>query len=295
MAVLGALKEKGLYVETKDNKMMIPMCGRSGNIVEPLMKPQWWVNCQGMANEAMKAVRNGTLEIVPQTSEKEWFRWLENIQDWCISRQLWWGHRVPAYFVRIQGQDNAEIDDHYWVSGRSEQEAREKALKRFPDVDPSLITLEQDPDVLDTWFSSALWPFSTLGWPNDTKDMRLFYPMSLLETGWDILFFWVARMVMMGIKLTGQVPFKKVFCHAMVRDAHGRKMSKSLGNVIDPLDVIEGITLDGLQMKLDQGNLDPTEVVKAKEGQKRDFPSGIPTCGADGQFISLSLLYFLLL
>lgn len=146
-------------------------------------------------------------------------------------------------------------------------EALEKARQLHPDVDPSLITIHQDPDVLDTWFSSALWPFVTMGWPDKSKDLDRFYPTSLLETGWDILFFWVARMVMFGIKLTGKAPFKKVFCHAMVRDAHGRKMSKALGNVIDPINVIEGITLEDLHKTLENGNLDPKEFSKAKDGQ----------------------------
>lgn len=156
-----------------------------------------------------------------------------------------------------------------------------KALAKFPGTTKEDITLEADPDVLDTWFSSGLWPFSIFGWPNKTKDLELYYPNALLETGWDILFFWVARMVMMGIRLTGEVPFKKVFCHAMVRDRYGRKMSKSLGNVVDPLDVIEGISLEALQATLLGGNLDPREVEKAKEGQKRDYPNGIPECGTD--------------
>ncbi|KAL7747969.1 valine--tRNA ligase [Sorochytrium milnesiophthora] len=279
--VTKALKEKGLYIETKDNPMVVPTCFRSGDVIEPRIKPQWYVNCQEMAKDAMEAVRSGQLEITPQASEKEWFRWLENIQDWCISRQLWWGHRIPAYLIRIKGRELDEQDDNSWVSGRTEEDARKKALDRFPDVNPADITLSQDEDVLDTWFSSALWPFSIFGWPEQTKDLELFYPTSLLETGWDILFFWVARMVMFGIKFTGRVPFKKVFCHAMVRDAHGRKMSKSLGNVIDPLDVIEGITLQALQARLDEGNLDPREVEKAKAGQKQDFPRGIPECGTD--------------
>ncbi|KAJ3073249.1 hypothetical protein HDU98_001931 [Podochytrium sp. JEL0797] len=281
VAVQKALAELGLYKETNPNPMQLPICTRSNNVVEPLMKPQWWVDCKDMAQKAMEVVRSGELEILPKTSEKEWFSWLEKIQDWCISRQLWWGHRVPAYFVRIAGQENDSLDGKYWVSGRSEAEALEKAHARFPDVDKKDIVLEQDPDVLDTWFSSGLWPFSVQGWPKQSADLEHFYPNALLETGWDILFFWVARMVMMGIKLTGKVPFKQVFCHAMVRDAHGRKMSKSLGNVIDPLDVIEGISLQDLQARLESGNLDPREVVKAQEGQKKDFPNGIPQCGTD--------------
>ncbi|KAI9187825.1 valine--tRNA ligase [Blastocladiella emersonii ATCC 22665] len=278
-AVLEALKAKGLYRETKDNAMELPVCSRSGDVIEPRLKPQWWVNCKDMAKQAMEAVRSGELEIQPKASEKEWFRWLENIQDWCISRQLWWGHRIPAYYVRLAGGNPADAEESsFWVSGRTEAEATAEARKRFPG---QKFTLEQDPDVLDTWFSSGLWPFSIFGWPDKTEDLELFYPTSLLETGWDILFFWVVRMVMLGIKLTGKVPFKRVFCHAMVRDAHGRKMSKSLGNVIDPLDVIEGITLAALNQRLEEGNLDPREIEKAKAGQKADFPKGIPECGTD--------------
>ena len=267
-AVIKALESKGLFIETVPNPgQKLPICERSGNIVEPLLKPQWWVNCQSMAKAAIDAVKNKELLIFPEISEKEWFYWLENIQDWCISRQLWWGHRVPAYLIVIDGKKTEDTNSSNWVSGRTYEEALAKAQMKFPNVAKDSITLDQDPDVLDTWFSSGLWPFSIMGWPEKTKDMELFYPNTLLETGWDILFFWVARMVMLGIKLTGKVPFKHVFCHAMVRDAHGRKMSKSLGNVIDPLDVIEGISLDKLQSRLDEGNLDPREVEKAKAGQ----------------------------
>ncbi|CAG8433537.1 6732_t:CDS:10 [Ambispora gerdemannii] len=277
-AIIDALKEKGLYVESKANPMTVPCCAKSGDIIEPLLKPQWWVNCSSMASEAIKVVRDGKLRIRPSTSEGDWFRWLENIRDWCISRQLWWGHRIPAYFVNIEGMQQDQSVDTYWVSGRTLEEAAQKAKKKFPDVQ---FTLEQDPDVLDTWFSSGLWPFSIFGWPEQTNDLSLFYPTSLLETGWDILFFWVARMVMLGIKLTGQIPFSEVFCHAMIRDAHGRKMSKSLGNVIDPVDVMEGISLERLHAKLYEGNLDPREIEKAKTGQKADYPNGIPECGTD--------------
>lgn len=169
-----------------------------------------------------------------------------------------------------------------WVAGRNDAEALKKAQEKFPDVDPSKITVEQDHDVLDTWFSSGLWPLTTLNWPDETNsDFQRFYPQSILETGSDILFFWVARMVMMGQYLTGKLPFKQILLHAMVRDAYGRKMSKSLGNVIDPVDVIEGCTLEALQAQLDGGNLDANEVILAKAGQKRDFPHGIPECGTD--------------
>lgn len=276
--VIEQLKEKGLFVDQKDNEMTIPLCSRSGDIIEPLLKPQWYVNQQEMAKDAIAAVKSGEIVINPKTSEAEYFQWLENIQDWCISRQLWWGHRCPVYFVIIEGEEHDRLDNEYWVSGRTEEEALAKAQKKFAD---KKFTLEQDEDVLDTWFSSGLWPISTLGWPHETKDMKLFNPMSMLETGWDILFFWVSRMILMSIKLTGKVPFKEVFCHSLVRDAQGRKMSKSLGNVIDPLDVITGIPLQGLHDKLLTGNLDPRELKKATDGQKISYPNGIPECGTD--------------
>uniref|UniRef100_A0A673C501 Valine--tRNA ligase n=1 Tax=Sphaeramia orbicularis TaxID=375764 RepID=A0A673C501_9TELE len=267
--VLQALKDRGQFKEIKDNPMVVPVCSRSKDIVEPLLKPQWYVNCTDMGKQAADAVREGRLKIIPDHHLKTWFNWMDNIRDWCISRQLWWGHHPKA-----------DMDGHYWVSGRSEEEAREKAAKRF-NVSTDKITLRQDEDVLDTWFSSGIFPFSIFGWPNETEDLNVFYPGTLLETGHDILFFWVARMVMMGLKLTGKLPFKEVYLHAVVRDAHGRKMSKSLGNVIDPLDVITGISLEGLHAQLSDSNLDPVEVEKAKQGQKSDYPNGIPECGTD--------------
>ena len=205
VAVLAALKEKGLYIGTENNKMVLPMCGRSGNIVEPMMKPQWWIDCKPMAAMAIDAVRSGKMTITPSASEKEWYRWLENVQDWCISRQLWWGHRCPAYFVMIKGDENDRNITDRWVAGRTEEEARSRALAKFSSYPDDDISLLQDEDVLDTWFSSGLWPFSIMGWPKKTQDFEKFFPNSLLETGWDILFFWVARMVMMSLKLTGQV------------------------------------------------------------------------------------------
>uniref|UniRef100_A0A7N6B0T0 valine--tRNA ligase n=1 Tax=Anabas testudineus TaxID=64144 RepID=A0A7N6B0T0_ANATE len=277
-AVLQALKERGQFKEIKDNPMVVPVCSRSKDIVEPLLKPQWYVNCTDMGKQAADAVREGRLKIIPDHHLKTWFNWMDNIRDWCISRQLWWGHRIPAYFITIN--DPSDVDGHYWVSGRSAEEAKEKAAKRF-NVSADKITLRQDEDVLDTWFSSGIFPFSIFGWPNENQDLNVFYPGTLLETGHDILFFWVARMVMMGLKLTGKLPFKEVYLHAVVRDAHGRKMSKSLGNVIDPLDVITGISLEGLHAQLMDSNLDPLEVEKAKQGQKSDYPNGIPECGTD--------------
>ncbi|KAK9797446.1 hypothetical protein WJX73_007614 [Symbiochloris irregularis] len=288
--VVAWLQDLGLYRGQAGNAMRLGLCSRSKDVIEPVLKPQWYVNCQGMAAEACTAARDGRLTILPSEYQATWFRWMENIRDWCISRQLWFGHRIPAWYVRIQGGSNAapggpSEDMSAWVVGRNEQEAAESARQKFPGKE---FSLEQDEDVLDTWFSSGLFPFSVFGWPENTGDLQAFYPTSLLETGHDILFFWVARMVMMGMQLTKQVPFSHVYLHSMVRDAHGRKMSKSLGNVIDPLHVLEGISLKDLHATLEGGNLDPKEFAKAKEGQKKDFPEGIEECGADALRFALA-------
>uniref|UniRef100_A0A0B7ANU5 Valine--tRNA ligase n=1 Tax=Arion vulgaris TaxID=1028688 RepID=A0A0B7ANU5_9EUPU len=280
-AVLQALKDKGLYRGTKDNPMVIPMCSRSKDVIEPLLKPQWYVNVKEMSARSVDALRKGELNIIPEMFHKTWYSWLENSRDWCISRQLWWGHRIPAYFVQVAGQPRAQdIDGNYWVTGHTEEEAKNKAAAKLG-IDASKLTLTQDEDVLDTWFSSALFPFSVFGWPDQTDDLKLYYPGTLLETGHDIIFFWVARMVMLGLTLLDKLPFRDVYLHALVRDAHGRKMSKSLGNVIDPLDVIHGIELQGLQAKLYENNLDEKEIEVAMRGQKADYPNGIPECGVD--------------
>jgi valyl-tRNA synthetase len=279
--VIEELRKLGLYVETKENPMVVPRCAKSKDVIEPVLKPQWWVSQKAMAGAAMEAVRKGDIKIRPAVSEKEFFSWLEKIQDWCISRQLWWGHQAPAWYVHLEGDaphDGPGMLPERWIVARDQQIAQEQAQDKFPG---QKFTLVRDPDVLDTWFSSGLWPFSILGWPENTEDMKAFYPNSVLETGWDILFFWVARMIMLGLKVTGNVPFKEVFCHPLVRDSEGRKMSKSLGNVIDPLDIISGLPLQKLHDKLLAGNLDPSEVDKALKYQKTAFPDGIPQCGSD--------------
>ncbi|KAF2073308.1 hypothetical protein CYY_005385 [Polysphondylium violaceum] len=286
-AIIEALKKKNLYKGMKDNKMRLGICSRSKDIIEPYIKPQWYVKCDGMAAKAVQAVRDGDLQIIPASHNATWFRWLESIKDWCVSRQLWWGHRIPAYHVNVRGVTPNPYDTTQWVVGHNKEDALANALEKFKCTKEDIVSMEHDPDVLDTWFSSGLFPFSVMGWPEQTKDFTDYYPTSLLETGSDILFFWVARMVMMGQQLTGKLPFNQVFLHAMVRDAHGRKMSKSLGNVIDPNDVINGITLDGLVQKLYEGNLDAKEIEKATAGIKQDFPTGISECGTDAMRFAL--------
>lgn len=288
-----ALKEKGLYVDKKDNAMKVPLCEKSKDVIEPIMKPQWWVKMKELAEPAIQVVKDGKIKIRPETAERSYYRWLEDINDWCISRQLWWGHRCPVYFAKVEGGSDLP-EEELWFSGRTREDADAKAKAKLGD---RKYTLEQDEDVLDSkfyahelqtqrltlaaWFSSGLWPFSTLGWPKKTHEFETLFPTSILETGWDILFFWIARMIMLSLRLTGKIPFEEVFCHSLVRDSEGRKMSKSLGNVVDPLDVIAGIPLQQLHDKLQLGNLHPSEVARATKYQKTAFPDGIPQCGAD--------------
>ncbi|KAF6365615.1 valyl-tRNA synthetase 2, mitochondrial [Rhinolophus ferrumequinum] len=278
--IMSALKERRLFRGLQDHPMVLPICSRSGDVVEYLLKSQWFVRCREMGDRAAQAVESGALELSPSFHQKNWRHWFSHIGDWCVSRQLWWGHRIPAYLV-VEEQQGATADrEDCWVVGRTEAEAREvaAALTGRPGAE---LTLQRDPDVLDTWFSSALFPFSSLGWPQETPDFTRFYPLSLLETGSDLLLFWVGRMVMLGTQLTGQLPFRQVLLHSMVRDRQGRKMSKSLGNVLDPRDIIAGVGLQVLQEKLREGNLDPEELVIAAAAQRKDFPHGIPECGTD--------------
>lgn len=203
----------------------------------------------------------GELEILPVSQRETWNRWLSNPRDWCVSRQLWWGHRIPAWLPHVKGQPELLGNDTKdWIVAHNAEEAMAEALRRFPQAKAEDIRLEQDPDVLDTWFSSGLFPFSVFGWPDDTADMRAFYPTSVLETGQDILFFWVARMAMLCTHLSGVAPFRTILLHPMVRDSEGRKMSKSLGNVIDPLQVADGAPLAQLKEALQSGNLDANEI-----------------------------------
>ncbi|KAM6471789.1 valine--tRNA ligase, mitochondrial isoform 1-T1 [Liasis olivaceus] len=281
--VLAALKERGLYRGAKDHCLVLPVCSRSGDVVEILLKNQWFVRSEAIAQSALEAVESGSLKLIPKFHEKNWRTWLLNANDWCISRQLWWGHQIPAYRVMLSGSPDLEEQkesDGLWVVGRTEAEARRKAASMLGKSEEQL-ELVRDADVLDTWFSSSLFPFAALGWPHKTEDLRQFYPNNLLETGNDLLFFWVARMVMLGKQLTGELPFSQVFLHSLIHDAHGRKMSKSLGNVIDPLDVIHGASLQVLQQKLKDSNLSPREIVIGSEGLLQNFPQGIPESGSD--------------
>lgn len=234
--VWAAMEAQDLTLDAQPHAVRVPRSQRSGEIIEPLLSTQWFVRMQEMAQAAAEAVRSGRIEIIPQRFESVYFHWLDNIRDWCISRQLWWGHRIPVWY----GPDGRQF------CAMDEADARAQARRHYGADAP----LEQDPDVLDTWYSSALWPFSTLGWPQRTDDLARYYPTSVLETGYDILFFWVARMIMMGLKLTGDVPFRTVYLHGLVRVESGAKMSKSRGNTVDPLDIVQEFGADALRYAL---------------------------------------------
>jgi len=274
--ILNDLANLQLLRGSKSHNMVLPICSRSKDIVEFMIKPQWYVKCNELSKKAVKAVETGEIKIIPSNFEKEWYRWLTNCRDWCISRQLWWGHQIPAYKFT-----NNENGNEIWIAAHSQDEAE----KKFKQNNEFSYTVTRDQDVLDTWFSSGLLPFTVFDWPTGNNDMKRYFPLNLMETGHDILFFWVARMVMLSIELTGKVPFKEILLHGIMCDSFGRKMSKSLGNVILPEQVIKGATLDDLRKEteksVEKGILSKTELEKSIQGQKKMFVNGIQECGVD--------------
>jgi len=262
--VLEEIKKLDLFVKEEPHEISVPRGERSNIVIEPKLSYQWYVKTKDMAYKANKAVKNGEIKFHPENWIKTYFNWMNNIEDWCISRQIWWGHRIPAWYDNngnvYVGYSENEVRTYYSLDNRS---------------------LRQDDDVLDTWFSSSLWPFASMGWPNESKNLKTFFPTNLLVTGFDIIFFWVARMIMMSIEFTGKIPFKDIYVTGLIRDENGQKMSKSKGNIIDPIDLIYGISLENLLEKRTSNLMQEGLAEKITRKTKKQFPNGIESYGTD--------------
>ncbi len=263
-----------LLEKIDDHALKVPRGDRSHVVIEPLLTDQWYVAVESLAKPSIEAVKNGDIKFIPENWDKTYYHWMDNIQDWCISRQLWWGHRIPAWYDE-QGK--------VYVA-RNEEEARQKYQLKED------VILRQDNDVLDTWFSSALWPFATMGWPHDSEELEKFVPSSVLVTGFDIIFFWVARMIMMTLKFTGKAPFKEIYITGLIRDENGDKMSKSKGNVLDPIDLIDGIELEPLVVKRTNGMMNPKDAEKITKRTRKQYVDGIESYGTDALRITFCAL-----